>query len=79
MSLNSKFETYYLDFPTIIAFSVISDNYLENAKRTDISLNLFWYKVFLHLKLKLLGFRLSFFEKIYVEKRSSSVPANIPH
>ena len=60
-TISLTFEIYFLVFPWGIVFGFISSNYLHleflgNVKWTVIYLKLFWYKVFVHSKLKLLDF-----------------------
>ena len=56
-----KFDIYFLGLPWKFFFRVTTDDLLhvkplENVKRNAIFFKLFWYKVFVHLKLKLLNF-----------------------
>ena len=67
-SLN--FEICVLEFPWKIVFDVISVNYLylkllENAKGTGRLKLLFWYKVFIHSKLKFLDFLQNFILTVF--------------
>ena len=62
-TISLNFEIYFLEFQWEIVFGVITGNhfylwFLENAKKTVIySLKLYWYMVFVKLKLKLLDFQ----------------------
>ena len=54
-----KFDIYFLRLPCKIFFGVITDNELhllplKNVKKNATLFKLFWYKVFVHLKLKVL-------------------------
>ena len=70
-AISLNFEIYFLEFPWEFVFGVFSGNCLylrlfENAKRTEIYWTLFCYKVFVHLKLKLLDFLSDFLLNIFV-------------
>ena len=56
-----KFDIHFLWLPWEIFFGVTTDDLLhlkslKNVKKNAIFLKLFWYKVFVHWKLKLLNF-----------------------
>ena len=56
-----KFDIRFLGLPQEIFFGVITDDYLhleslKNVKTNAIFFKSFWYKVFVHWKLKLLNF-----------------------
>ena len=56
-----KFDIYFLALPWEIVFGVITANEsylkpLKNVKKNAVLFKLFWYKVFVHWKLKLLNF-----------------------
>ena len=55
-----KFDIYFLGFRKEIFFGGITDNTIavKNVKKNVICLKLFWYKVFVDWKLKLLNFLL---------------------
>ena len=60
-----KFDIHFLGLPWEIFFRVTKDDLLhvkpfKNAKKNAIFFKLFWYKVFVHWKLKLLNFLVNF-------------------
>ena len=60
-----KFDIHFLGLPWEIFFGVTTDvllhlKPLKNVKKNSIFFKLFWYKVFVHWKLKLLNFLVDF-------------------
>ena len=56
-----KFDIHFLGLQWEIFFGVITDDLLllkplKNVKKNGIVIELFWYKVFVHCKLRLLNF-----------------------
>jgi len=57
----------------------ISVKLFENAKRTEIYLELFWYKIFVYLKLTLLDFLSDFLLNIFVYYvKTIEIPGELP-